>query len=353
MADGYVDEIAEQPGVIAALAGAFEADQAADLARVPALLRSGKIDRIVLTGMGGSLHSLYPMLLELGRSCPLPASLWDSSELVQQGLAVINERTLVVAVSQSGESGEVVRLCEQSRRPGLAIAVTNGGGNTLAAWADIGVRTGAGPERTASTKTYTAGLAALNLVTEALLGRPIGPQVHALRAAAEGMRQSLPRWTATASEVAEFLGAESPISFVGRGANLASAAMAALLTAEASKLSCTALSGGQFRHGPIELVREGFRCVLFASPDAETARLDRRIADTVIELGGRCAWVSAGGPQPPARPGEFVIDLPPCDPSCLPILNIVPLQLLQVPLATARGFVPAQFLNASKVTTGQ
>jgi glucosamine--fructose-6-phosphate aminotransferase (isomerizing) len=353
MADGYVEEIAEQPGVIAALAGAFEADHAADLAGVPALLRSGKIERIVLTGMGGSLHSLYPMLLELGRQCPLPASLWDSSELVQQGLAIIDERTLVVAVSQSGESGEVVRLCEQSRRPALAIAVTNGGGNTLAAWADIGVRTGAGPERTASTKTYTAGPASLTLVTEALLGRPIAPQAEALRAAAAAIDRSLTAWTATADELTAFLGAEAPISYVGRGANLATASMAALLTAEASKLSCTALSGGQFRHGPIELVREGFRCVIFASPDAETAKLDRRIAETVVDLGGRCAWVSAGGSPAEARPGEFVVDLPPCDPSCLPILNIVPLQLLQVPLATARGFVPAQFLNASKVTTGQ
>lgn len=353
MADGYIEEIAEQPGVIAALAGAFEADHAAELVEVTALLRSGRIDRIVLTGMGGSLHSLYPMLLELGRYCPLPASLWDSSELVQQGLAVIDERTLVVAVSQSGESGEVVRLCEMSRRPGLAIAVTNSGGNTLAAWADIGVRTGAGPERTASTKTYTAGLAALTLVTAALLGRPVAPQVSALQAAAAAMEASLAGWTAAAREMAEFLGADSPISFIGRGANLASASMAALLTAEASKLSCIALSGGQFRHGPIELVRDGFRCVLFASPDPETARLDRRIADTVIDLGGRCVWVSAGDSPVRARPGEFAVDLPPCDPSCLPILNVVPLQLLQVPLATARGFVPAQFLNASKVTTGQ
>jgi glucosamine--fructose-6-phosphate aminotransferase (isomerizing) len=351
MAEGYIAEIAEQPGVIARLAAAFEADHAADLAGVPALLRSGAIDRIVLTGMGGSLHSLYPLLLELGRTCPVPASLWDCSELVQQGLDLITERTLLVAVSQSGESGELVRLCESSRRPRLAIAVTNAGGNTLAAWADIGVRTSAGPERTASTKTYTAGLAALTLLAATLLGRSLGPQVAALQAAAAAIAERLAAWTAMADEIAAFLGAERPITFIGRGANLASAEMAALLTAEASKLPCLALSGGQFRHGPIELVREGFGCVLFASPDPQARELDRRIADTVLHLGGRVVWVSAQ--QVPARTREFVVGLPPCDAGAVPILNIVPVQLLQVPLATARGFVPAQFLNASKVTTGQ
>src|SRR3569623_1176831 len=286
MADGYIAEIAEQPGVIARLATAFEANRAADVAGAAALLRSGAIDRIVLTGMGGSLHSLYPLLLELGRTCSVPASLWDCSELVQQGLDLITERTLLIAVSQSGESGELVRLCESSQRPRLAIAVTNAGRNTLANWADVSVHTGAGPERTASTKTYTAGLAVLTLVSATLLGRPLGPQVAALQVTAAAMRQRLAAWTAPADEMAPFLGAAHPLTFIGRGANLATASMAALLTAEASKLLCLALSGGQFRHGPIELVREGFRCVLFASPDPQTLALDSRIADIVFCIGG-------------------------------------------------------------------
>lgn len=354
MADGYLGEIYEQPHVLATLAGAFAADHAADLVRARALLEASEIDRIVLTGMGGSLHSLYPMLLELGRRCPVPASLWDCSELVQQGQNIIGARTLLIAVSQSGESGEVVRLTETVTRPRLAISVTNGGGNTLADWSDINVRTNAGPERTASTKTYTAGLGALTLVTAALLGRDIGAQIAALQTAAGAIAQSLEGWKGVAEDVVAQFGADAPVAFVGRGANLATAAMGALLTNEASKLASTALSGGQFRHGPIELVREGFCCIIFASAETEAAELDRRLADTVVGLGGRCAWVTAGrSSRPAARAGEVIVDMPVCEPSCLPILNIVPVQLLQVPLATARGFEVAQFLNASKVTTGQ
>ncbi len=350
-AEGYIGEIREQPQVLRALARAFEPDHAAELARVRRDLASGTIAKVVMTGMGGSLHSLYPAYLALSQACPIPTLLWDCSELVQQAPEVIDDRTLVIAVSQSGESGELVRLCRSVARPQTAIAITNSGENTLARWADISVRTLAGPERTASTKTYTAGLAGLALVTGALLGHDLSTQAAHISAAAEMIERHLPAWQAMSADLASFLGSDAPIAFVGRGVNLATAHMSALLTNEASKLSSTAFSGGQFRHGPIELVREGFSCVIFASADHSTGALDRRTADTVVELGGRCAWIGASRARAIPRPREFTVGLPDCDSTCLPILNMIPVQLLQVPLALARGLVPAQFVNASKVTT--
>lgn len=351
MPDKYLDEIFEQPAILSSLAGAFRADYAAELAKVHLLLSSGAIEKIVMTGMGGSLHSLYPTLLELSQRGAIPASLWDCSELVQQAPGVINDRTLLIAVSQSGESAELVRLCRSANRPRVSIAVTSSGRNTLAEWADISILTNAGPERTASTKTYTAGLGALTLVCRALLAEDVVQQAAAVEATAQAIDRNLPEWRAMSQALVSFLGFDLPIAFVGRGANLATAWMASLLTNEASKLSCASFSGGQFRHGPIELVREGFRGVVFASPTAGPALLDRRLADAIVDLGGRCVWVVGDGARPQARAGEFVIDLPECDESCQPILNIVPIQLMQVPLALARGFEPAQFLNASKVTT--
>jgi glucosamine--fructose-6-phosphate aminotransferase (isomerizing) len=127
--------------------------------------------------------------------------------------------------------------------------------------------------------------------------------------------------------------------------------MASLLTQEASKLACLAYSGGQFRHGPMELVRPGFRAAMFESPHPDTALLDRRLADAILDRGGACAWFSAGRSDARPRDGQFVVEVPGIAEGLAPILNIVPIQLLQVPLAIARGFVPAQFLNASKVTT--
>ncbi len=351
MSEGYLGEIFEQPRILAALAQSFAADHAADLSRLRPMIETGAIGKIVLTGMGGSHHSLYPMLLALSRRMPVPVSLWDCSELIQQAPEIVDERTLLVAVSQSGESGELVRLCQSGQRPRLAIAVTSAGRNTLADWADISVRTNAGPERTASTKTYTAGLAALALLTSALLAEPLEAPAAAVADVAQAIGLALPTWRDGAAELADFLGADAPIAFIGRGAGLATAWMGALLTNEASKLVCPAYSGGQFRHGPIELVRAGFRAIVFESPDAANAALDRAVADTILKLGGKVLWVGTGAPPPHAA--QRVVALPVCDPAVRPVLDIVPIQLLQVPLAIARGFVPAQFLNATKVTTGQ
>ena len=350
MSQTYVEEICQQPLVLATLAGRF-ASHGAELARVRTLMDSGAIGRVVLTGMGGSLHSLYPTHIKFSRQAAIPILLWDSSELVQQAQAVIDERTLLIAVSQSGESAELVRLCHAVARPRVSIAITNSGPSTLADWADIAIRTEAGPERTASTKTYTAGLAALALVSSALLGEDLPARAGAIEQAAAAIGRHLAGWQAMADELVAFLGHEAPITFVGRGGNLASAMMGALLTQEASKLPCQSHSGGQFRHGPMELVREGFRSIVFQSPDPDVATLDRRLVDAVLDRGGRCAWVGAGRTDRERRDGEFVIDIPDCDESCLPLVNIVPIQVMQVPLAIARGFEPAQFLNAAKITT--
>lgn len=353
MADGYIDEIHEQPAVISALAAAFKPDHASDVAAARPLLGSGEINKIVLTGMGGSLHGFYPTYLELSRKSAVPVSLWDCSELIQQAPGIIDGRTLLIAVSQSGESGELVEMCRSVTRPRVAIAVTNAGHNTLGDWADISVRTSAGPERTASTKTYTAGLASLTLVTSALLGEDVEAQSAALQTAADALSDNLAGWRAKGDEIVRFLGHEAPIPFIARGANLATAWMGALLTHEASKLACTSYSGAQFRHGPIELVREGFGCIVFESSVKSVAELDRRLVEAILGLGGRCVWVTAGRPRPQSHPNQLIIDMPDCDSSCLPLLNIVPVQLMQVPLALARGFEPAKFLNATKVTTVQ
>ncbi|MGN6059599.1 MAG: SIS domain-containing protein [Sphingomicrobium sp.] len=353
MPNDYIAEIFEQPEVLENIARDFRATYGDDMFRVEQLVNSSAIDKIILTGMGGSLHSLYPTLLTLSQKLPVPTALWDTSELVQQTPDLIDERTLLVAVSQSGESAELVRLCRLGKRPRLAISVTNSGTSSLANWADIAVHTNAGPERTASTKTYTGGLASLSLITASLTGSDLDIEAAAIRSAAVAMDRHLPAWRARSVELIAFLGSAGPIAFIGRGGNLATAWMSSLLTAEASKLACPAYPGGQFRHGPLELVREGFACTIFANSHSGAAELDRRLADEVLKLGGRCAWIASSAAKVPSEANRFAVGIPEVASSCDPLLNIVPVQLMQEPLAVARGFEPAQFLNAAKVTTVQ
>ena len=349
MSDAYLAEIAEQPAILDRLGQVFDATWGAALARVHADLGAGRFDRVILTGMGGSLHGAHPAHLALSRSLSIPVLLWESGELTQQAPDAVNPRTLLIAISQSGESGEVRRLTETSARPACVISITNGADNALARWADIAVATIAGPERTASTKTYTAGLAAAHLVVAHLTGKAQGA-ANDVRALSRTVAELIRRIGAEAEAAARHLGHTAPLTMIGRGDSYASAAMAALLTEEAAKLPCEALTGGQFRHGPLELVRDGFRAVVYLG-EGPARPLTEALVDRVAALGGRVVAIGTNPGQ--ATDSVLPIALPQLPAGLLPVLEILPVQFLVIPLAIARGFEPAAFLNAQKITTGE
>ena len=349
MSEAYLAEIAEQPAILDRLGATFAARWGADLAKLRADLAAGRFDRVVITGMGGSLHGAYPAHLALSRALNIPVILWETGELTQQAPEAITPKTLVIAISQSGESGELKRLTELPNRPGFAITITNSAANTLANWGDLAIATEAGPERTASTKTYTAGLAAAHLMVAHLTGDGVraGAEVQAAAATVAAMLDGM---AAQAQVAAAHLGHDMPLTVIGRGDSFASAAMAALLVEEAAKLSCEPLTGGQFRHGPLELVRTGFRAVVFTG-DGPARPLTEALVTRIAELGGRV--VTIGTAPGAATDAVLPLALPEVAPGLLPIVEMLPIQYFVIPLALARGFEPAAFLNAQKITTGE
>ncbi len=349
MTASYLDEIMEQPALFAALSRGLPAGVAGDLAQVQHGLGAGAFDRILLTGMGSSLYGAYPVYLRLAQSQSIPVLLLDASELVQQVPEVISSRELMIAISQSGESGEIVELTRVAdRRPATVISVTNLSGNALANWADIPLTSNAGPELTVSSKSHTGGLACLHLMVGALTGSL--PQAGKdLARAADAAGQLLKSWEPAVMGVAGFLDPKAPIVYVGRGKSLASAQLAGLLTNEAAKLPSTALSGGQFRHGPIELVRAGFQMVIFLG-DRKTRDIDTALIDKVLSLGGKVVAVAPAASAPPERDAMRVLTYPDVPIPLNPIMEAMLVQLIQIPLAAARGFTAGTFLNATKIT---
>ncbi|HET8550556.1 MAG TPA: SIS domain-containing protein, partial [Bryobacteraceae bacterium] len=161
----YLRDILDQPRALQ--------QTIAGLERMPALealvadLRGGRRRRIVLTGMGGSYHILHPLHLRLiarGFDC----SLAETSELVWTMPALLAPENVVIAVSQSGESAEIVRLLAHSAP--LFVGVTNTPGSTLATHAAITILTRAGQEAAVSCKTAITAMAALDWLGEHLAG---------------------------------------------------------------------------------------------------------------------------------------------------------------------------------------
>lgn len=347
-AKNFLADIREQPAAIRRAWAGVTPPHLAQITNLRVALADGRIRHVILTGMGGSYFSAYGSWQRLAARLAVPVSLWDSSELIQQAPELIRGDTLVIAISQSGESVELQRLTQIAARPYFALTITNAATNTLAGWADCAIATEAGKEDAVSTKTYIAGFVALLAVEQALLGTGDLTE-DSITALAATTTSQLDAFDSLAHAALDFLGSQSPLNYIGRGASFSSAAMAALMTVEATKLDSTALTGGQFRHGPLELVRDGFRAVLFLGSGAER-ELNEITALDIARFGGRCLVIATNPPASLQREGIMILALPDVAPALLPVLEIIPLQFLMVPLAIARGFTPAVFLNGSKVT---
>lgn len=348
MNSDYLGAILEQPDALHRAVDRYPSNDP-DVVRLARNVRSNGYDRVILTGMGSSFYGFYPLWLWLNQR-GIPATMWEASELIHYAPQVISERTLLICTSQSGESAEIRRLTLMGNRPGICVSVTNGTENTLARWSDLPLNTWAGPEASVSNKTYVTALAVLHLLGCQVTGEDVAGAQDKLHRVGSALAGFLGNWESDQGEMAGFLETCETLVFVARGPSVASAMTGALITAEASKVVCAGMSSAQFRHGPLELVREGFKAVVFAGNDDASA-LNERLAREIGAYGGRVLLVTPAPKAGVMPAGVVQLPIPRADSAILPVLEIVPVQLLTIPLARARGYVPAVFQYGGKVTT--
>src|SRR5689334_15917995 len=228
--DIFMAEIAGQPDAIRRAAAAA-AEQVGAIAALGHELRCRT--RVVLTGMGSSYDACYPAATMLA-SAGVMATMVDAAELLHFRLDALDDRTLLVCVSQSGESAETVRVASElhgrARRPFIA-TVTNGTKSTLAGLADVALDTRGGEEHGPSTMTFAATLVVMAAVARSLAGLPPAAPGDAEAAAA-----AVERLTADAERSARsleaWLGDRPMLALLGRGESRAAAEMAALTLKE-------------------------------------------------------------------------------------------------------------------------
>lgn len=336
----YIQDILAQPEALAATLQQLP-QAVADLRSLGARLETQVFSRIVLTGMGSSLAALYPFWFRLIQAGYAPVII-ETSELLYDAANLITDDTLLVIVSQSGRSAETVRLIEQ-RGGATVLAVTNDAASPLAQAAAVVVLTAAGTESNVSCKTYVCSLAALALVSDILAQNPVEPpRLEQLQGASEIMTAYLDHWQEYAPSLGDLLSGSSLI-ICGRGPSLAAVHYSALILKEAAKVHTEGLSAPQFRHGPMELAKTSVRVLVYEG-QGSTAPLNRRLVADVIGVGGR-AYLIGDTDQPEA------FHLPAAPPAALPILEILPMQLLSVGLAWHNQLEPGQFYIGSKITT--
>lgn len=349
-------EIHEQPD---ALQRALETNGAV-AQRIAAEVARRGVQVIVLAGRGTSDHAaLYGQYL-LQHLAGIPVALATPSLYTLFGAPFQLQRALVIGISQSGESPDIVEVIVQSRAAGaLTVAVTNRQDSPLANAADETLFCAAGAELSvAATKTYTTTCALLALLAASLPGgERLLPHLPRLP---ELMRAALTTEETVAGAVVRYVHARDCI-VLGRGFQYSTARETALKLAETCYVIAMPFSSADFRHGPAALVERGLPAVLFAPP-GRTAPDSLALLGWLRERGADCAVIAEERRLLEQATTAIALDLPrlgedagsdgevQVDELLAPLLYIVPGQFFAVYLALAKGLNPDQPRGLSKVT---
>jgi glucosamine--fructose-6-phosphate aminotransferase (isomerizing) len=333
-------EVAEQPAVLRRLVS----ERMGEIAALGAEIRAA--DRVVLIGCGSAGHAALAGSYFLAEVCGIDAPFVPASEFRFRA-GSCGEGTLVIALSQSGETIDVLEAMSEARGRGARLAaIVNTPNSSLDRMAELRVHLGTGIEQCVlATKSYTAMLATLLLAAFHVAGDP-STGVATICHASDAIQQILePRSRQQIRRIGTELAAVEHLFVVGRGAHYPSALEAALKIKEVSYLHAEGFAAGELKHGVIALIASGTPCLVLA-PDDET-RTD--ILSSASELRSRGAHIIGVGPSADALFDDF-IPVASAGPASV-IVEAVPGQLLGYAAALARGHDPDRPRNLAKCVT--
>ncbi len=309
-------------------------------------LLKGQFDRIVLTGMGASFNAAYPAFIHL-TGMPIPVSHLNSAELSHFQKGILGNKTLLWLNSQSGRSVEILNIIEhiKSNPAACSLSFVNDSSSPLAQSTDRSIDIRAGEENIVSTKTYLNTLAANLLSAIQLTDGDVTSARQNLEFVADKMETYLGNWDANLEQITRLLGSGSRLFILGRGPSLSSVWNGALICKEAAKFPAEGMIAADFRHGPLDLVSKDIT-VIFLEGAHPTTNINLAFAEEIAGLGANTIWI--GTTPHPALPTLLIPKVPDL---FLPLVEILPMQLLSISLAERQGITAGHFRHIGKVTS--
>jgi|SRR5579875_534469 glucosamine--fructose-6-phosphate aminotransferase (isomerizing) len=332
-------EITEQVETIQK-AGAQDRETIEDIAR-----RIKDAKGVFLIGCGSSFHACLSVSYLFSKLAAFHINTVLASEFSAYE-HFLKKDTLVIAVSQSGETIDILDAVRTAKQKGCqVISIVNVMGSSLTQMSDKTLFLNVGPEISVlSTKTYTAQLVVLTLLAYALAGN-----------LDEGLQRVKYLWnivynlTAASTRariraLADRLSKSEHIFVIGRGSLYATALEAALKIKEVSYIHAEAFAGGELKHGPISLIGKDTPCIVFVSKDTE-----KLILSNAMEVKSRGGYLIGIGPTP-IESFDFFIKVPETG-ELNPVCDIIPIQILAYQLAVILGHDPDRPRNLAKSVT--
>ncbi len=359
---GYPDfmlkEIHEQPRVVRdTLAGRMSGQEISIDELTLTRQELNFIDRVYLIGCGTSFHAGLIAKNLIEGWARIPTEVEVASEFRYRN-PIITPTTLVVAVSQSGETADTLAAIRDARIKGAKVfGITNVIGSPVARESDGVIYTKANKEvAVASTKSFIGQVVSLTLLA-LLLGRAKGKltlnQVRMLfseLADTADQIEEILQDTSALDEAAHFFDGRQSTLYIGRGLGEATCYEGALKLKEISYIHAEAYAAGEMKHGPIALLDEGFPIVAVAT---QSATYDKTVSnlEESKSRGAKIIAVATEGDEAIKKVADHVIYIPKVRDAFMPITASVPLQLLARAVAVARGCDVDQPRNLAKSVT--
>ncbi|AEI11381.1 glutamine--fructose-6-phosphate transaminase (isomerizing) [Cellulomonas gilvus] len=324
-----------------------------------ALLR--QVDKIVVVACGTAAYAGHVAKYAIEHWCRIPVEVELAHEFRYRD-PVVDERTLVVAVSQSGETMDTLMAVRHAREQGAKVlAIVNTHGSTIPRESDAVLYTHAGPEiAVASTKAFLAQITAaylLGLYLAQLRGNMYADEVAAilgeLRAIPDKIQQVLDR-AGRIQEIARWMVDTQSVLFLGRHVGFPVAMEGALKLKELAYIHAEGFAAGELKHGPIALIEPGQPVFVVVPSPRGRHSLHSKVVSNIQEIrarGARTLVIAEDGDEA-VRPFADEVFYVPQTPTLLaPLLAVVPLQIFACELATAKGLDVDQPRNLAKSVT--
>jgi len=352
-------EIMEQPDAVRnAMRGRLLVDEG--LARLGGLNLTADqlrdVRRIIILGCGTSWHAGLIGEYMLEETARIPVEVEYASEFRYRN-PIIDEGTLVLVISQSGETIDTLAAMREARHRGAKVlGIVNVVGSTIARESDGGVYIHAGPEiGVASTKAFTSQVTVLALLTLLLgrlrgLSRDYGIEIARELQALPGKIEQALRGREAVRRIAELYGRHDNFIYLGRGFQFPVALEGALKLKEISYIHAEGYPAAEMKHGPIALIDEHMPVVFISTRDSAYEKVMSNMMEVRARKGHIIAIATEGDTEVQAR-ADHVLYVPATVPMLQPILSVVPLQLLAYDIAVARGCDVDQPRNLAKSVT--
>ncbi|MER5862588.1 glutamine--fructose-6-phosphate transaminase (isomerizing) [Kitasatospora sp. NPDC002040] len=356
-------EIAEQPKAVAdTLLGRIGADGQLTLDELrisDAELR--QVDKVVIVACGTAFHAGMIAKYAIEHWTRIPCEVEVASEFRYRD-PILDDRTLVIAISQSGETMDTLMALRHAREQGAKVlAICNTNGSTIPRESDAVLYTHAGPEvAVASTKAFLTQLVACYLVALYLgqvrgtkWGDEIQSVIRELREAPKQVEQVLLTMEPV-RELARSLADAKSVLFLGRHVGYPVALEGALKLKELAYMHAEGFAAGELKHGPIALIEEGLPVVVVVPSPRGRSILHDKIVSNIQEIrarGARTIVIAEEGDEAVVPYADHLIRIPVTPVLLQPLVSTVPLQVFACELATAKGHEVDQPRNLAKSVT--